>query len=222
MHLCHLVPFPFWRWSLWSSFRWKFQVNLVLCDKGSISYQVKPPAVGWVTPISGDLAIGKPQGTGMAPWGGKSSTIPLIFTNQVWDQQTLTVIDGHKKNYCIQYVKTFRLRKWQTMNATKRATLDCFCPNPTINFSFWLATSIAHSKTWASPFWWDCWVVRAAGSNAGLWQLLYLRPGRRGAPWVSSNQSDPGMENKVPCPTTHHSTVHWIVAVLLFDNTEKI
>ena len=107
------------------------------------------------------------------------------------------------------------------MNATKRATLDCFCPNLTINFSFRLATSIAHSKTWASPFWWDCWVVRAAGSNAGLWQLLYLRPGRKGAPWVSSNQSDPGMENKVPCPTTHHSTVHWIVAVLLFNNTEK-
>ena len=50
--------------------------------------------------------------------------------------------------------------------------------SPLWQVKFQLKPLSEHSKPWASPFWWDCWVVRAAGSNAALWQLLYLNPGR--------------------------------------------
>ena len=52
-------------------------------------------------------------------------------------------------------------------------------------------TSTPNSKKWAGPYWRDCWVVRAAGSNAALWQLLYLGAGNgNGTPRVSSDQTD--------------------------------
>ena len=52
-------------------------------------------------------------------------------------------------------------------------------------------TLIPNSKRWAGPYWRDCWVVRSAGSNAALWQLLYLGAGNgNGTPRVSSDQTD--------------------------------
>ena len=58
--------------------------------------------------------------------------------------------------------------------------------------AWYLPTTLTpNSKTWAGPYWRDCWVVGAAGSNAALWQLLYLGAGNgNGTPRVSSDQTD--------------------------------
>ena len=69
-----------------------------------------------------------------------------------------------------------------------KLSLDAKAVHP----AWYLPTTLTpNSKTWAGPYWRDCWVVRAAGSNAALWQLLYLGAGNgNGTPQVSSHQTD--------------------------------
>ena len=69
-----------------------------------------------------------------------------------------------------------------------KLSLDAKAVHP----AWYLPTTLTtNSKTWAGPYWRDCWVVGAAGSNAALWQLLYLGAGNgNGTPRVSSDQTD--------------------------------
>ena len=107
---------------------------------------------------------------------------------QIWDTVTAHVVHNLLLLARAEWVNLLILRRQPSLYHACSLFRSCCTQFPpfliSLNFIFLLQLKplSQHSKTWASPFWWDCWVVRAAGSNAALWQLLYLRPGRGRAP----------------------------------------